>query len=73
MPAEDLERLLPFLERVPLAVGQVLCQAGEPMRHIYFPTDAIVSLLYTIKDGSALEIAVVGNEGLVGLVLFMGE
>lgn len=72
LPAEDLERLLPFLERVPLAVGQVLCQAGEPMRHIYFPTDAIVSLLYTIKDGSALEIAVVGNEGLVGLVLFMG-
>lgn len=72
LPAEDLARLLPFLELVPLEAGRVLCQAGEPMRFIYFPTDAIVSLLYTIKDGSALEIAVVGNEGLVGLVLFMG-
>ena len=72
LPVEDLARLLPFLELVSLEAGRVLCQAGEPMRFIYFPTDAIVSLLYTIKDGSALEIAVVGNEGLVGLVLFMG-
>ena len=63
---------MPFLELVQLVAGGVLCDAGESMRYIYFPTDAIVSLLYTIKDGSALEIAMVGNEGIVGLALFMG-
>lgn len=72
LPGEDLERLLPFLELTPLEAGTVLYQSGETMRYLYFPTDSIISLLYGVEDGSSVEIAVVGNEGVVGLALFMG-
>ena len=66
------ERLAPHLERSPLDLGQVLHQPGSRMRHVYFPTTAIVSLLYVMEDGASAEIAVVGNDGILGISLFMG-
>src|SRR2546423_14616355 len=72
LPAQDYERLLPHLERVPLELGLALYESGGQQGHVYFPTDSIVSLLYVMKDGASAEIAVVGNEGLVGIALFMG-
>ena len=57
---------------MPLPLGKVLYESGEKMRHVYFPTDSIVSLLYVMENGSSAEISVVGNEGLVGISLFMG-
>jgi len=72
LPAADLLRLLPHLERVPLALGEVIYESGGEQAHVYFPASGIVSLLYVMKDGAAAEIAVVGNEGMVGIALFMG-
>ncbi len=72
LPAADRERLQAHLELVPLGLGEVLYESGTRLRHVYFPTDSIVSLLYTMADGASAEIAVVGNEGLVGVSLFMG-
>lgn len=67
-----LARILPHLEPVDLPLGHVLYESGHAMRHVYFPTDAIVSMLYVMESGASAEIAVVGNEGLVGVALFMG-
>ena len=72
LPAADLQRLAPHLEQVSLALGDVLYEPGDTLRHVYFPTDAIVSLLHVTENGSSAEIAVVGNEGLIGIALFMG-
>jgi len=72
LPAHEQERLFLHLELVPLQLGKVLYESGATLRHIYFPTDSIVSLLYVMQDGSSAEIAVVGNEGAVGVSLFMG-
>jgi CRP-like cAMP-binding protein len=72
LPAEDYARLLPDLEWVPTPLGHVLYEPGVQMRHVYFPTTSIVSLLYVMEDGASAEIAVVGNEGVVGVSLFMG-
>ncbi|MGE5667130.1 MAG: Crp/Fnr family transcriptional regulator [Betaproteobacteria bacterium] len=72
LPAGDYTRLEPHLELVPLALGQVLYEPGARMRYVYFPTTAIVSLLYVMEDGASAEIAVVGNEGMLGISLFMG-
>jgi CRP-like cAMP-binding protein len=66
------ERWWWHLERVDLDLGQVLCEPGGPQRHAYFPTTAIVSLLYVLGSGASAEIAVVGNEGVVGTSLFLG-
>jgi CRP-like cAMP-binding protein len=68
----ERERLFPHLQLVPLPLGKVLYESGDVMRHVYFPTDSIVSLLYVLEDGTSAEISVVGNEGLVGVALFMG-
>lgn len=68
----DWQRWLPDLEPVELARGQVLCDAGRSPAYVYFPTTAIVSLLYMTRDGASSEIAVVGNDGAVGISLFMG-
>jgi CRP-like cAMP-binding protein len=65
-------RLLPYLRVVSLPLGTVLSESGGRMPHIYFPTDAIVSLLYVLDSGASAEIAVVGNDGAVGVSLFMG-
>jgi CRP-like cAMP-binding protein len=72
LDAAAFERLAPHLEPAPLALGQVLHQPGTRMRHVYFPTTAIVSLLYVMENGSSAEIAVVGNDGVLGISLFMG-
>lgn len=72
LPQAQWESWLPNLERVSLPLGKVLYESGDVMRHVYFPTDAIVSLLYVMRGGASAEIAVVGNEGLVGVALFMG-
>jgi CRP-like cAMP-binding protein len=72
LPPEDLERLLPKLKLIELPLGEVLYESGARQRRVFFPTDAIVSLLYMMVDGSSAEIAVVGNEGLIGVSIFMG-
>jgi CRP-like cAMP-binding protein len=70
-PAER-ERLYPNLELVPMPLGKVLYESGDQLRYVYFPTNSIVSLLYVLADGASAEISVVGNEGLIGIALFMG-
>jgi CRP-like cAMP-binding protein len=72
LPESEWERWRPELEEVELPLGQVLCESGSTLSHVYFPTTAIVSLLYVMENGASAEIAVVGNEGLVGISLFMG-
>jgi CRP-like cAMP-binding protein len=72
LPDPEWERWRPLLERVEMPLGQVLYESGATLTHVYFPTTAIVSLLYVMENGSSAEIAVVGNEGLVGISLFMG-
>jgi CRP-like cAMP-binding protein len=72
LPAAERERLYPHLKLVDLPLGMVLYESGDPLRHIYFPTDSIVSLLYVLADGSSAEISVVGNDGAIGVALFMG-
>ena len=72
LPAAEYARWLPHLEQVPLPLGQVLYESGATLEHVYFPTDAIVSLLNVLDNGASAEIAVVGFEGLVGVSLFMG-
>ena len=72
LPDEERDRLFPYLSFVSMPLGKVLYESGETLKHIYFPTDSIVSLLYVMKDGASAEIAVVGNEGAIGVALFMG-
>jgi CRP-like cAMP-binding protein len=72
LPAEDLARLDSKLKLVPLTLGDVLYESGSRQRWVYFPTTAIVSLLYMMADGASAEIAVVGNEGMIGVSIFMG-
>jgi CRP-like cAMP-binding protein len=72
LPVAEWQRWLPQLERVEMPLGQVLYESGGTLSHVYFPTTAIVSLLYVMENGASAEIAVVGNEGIVGISLFMG-
>ncbi len=72
LPEAEWRRWLPLLEPVHLPLGQVLYESGGVMSHVYFPTNAIVSLLYVLENGASAEIAVVGHEGMVGISLFMG-
>lgn len=72
LPAEVLDRLRPHFELIELPLGKVLYESGDTLRHVFFPTDAIVSLLYVMESGSSAEISVVGNEGMVGIAVFMG-
>jgi CRP-like cAMP-binding protein len=72
LPEAERARLYPHLQLVPLTLGAVVYEPGARMRHIYFPTNSIVSLLYVLENGASAEIAVVGNEGAVGVSLFMG-
>lgn len=72
LPAEEYERLLPKLEPVSFELGEVIYKAGGHIDYIYFLTNCIVSLLYTMENGMSAEIGVVGNEGVVGIALFMG-
>ncbi|MCW7541154.1 Crp/Fnr family transcriptional regulator [Aquabacterium sp. A7-Y] len=72
LPNAEWARWLPALESVNMPLGEVLYESGVAMTHVYFPTTSIVSLLYVLEDGASAEIAVVGNEGIVGVSLFMG-
>lgn len=72
LPQPERDRLFPHLKFVALPLGEVLYESGDTLRHIYFPTDSIISLLYVLEDGGSAEIAVVGNEGAIGVALFMG-
>jgi CRP-like cAMP-binding protein len=68
----EFERLSPHLQPVPLLLGDVLCESGGKLDHVYFPTTAIISLHYLLENGGSSEIAGVGNEGMLGIALFMG-
>ena len=72
LPVADFERLQPDLKPMQMKLGDVLYESGSHMRNVYFPTTAIVSLLYMLANGSSAEIAVVGNDGMIGVSLFMG-
>ena len=72
LPAAEWERWQPQLERVELPLGRVLCESGTTPTHVYFPTTAIVSLLHVTQEGASAEIAVVGDDGVVGIAVFMG-
>ena len=72
LPKAEYERLFANLELVPMPLGEVLYESGGRLKHVYFPITSIVSLLYVMEDGSSAEIALVGNEGILGISLFMG-
>jgi CRP-like cAMP-binding protein len=72
LPRNDYERVARHLELVPMALGDVLYEPDTQLRHVYFPTTSIVSLLYVMENGASAEIAIVGNEGILGVSLFMG-
>jgi CRP-like cAMP-binding protein len=72
LPPAESQRWFPLLETVDLPLGTVLYESGGTLSHVYFPTTAIVSLLYVMENGASAEIAVVGNEGILGISLFMG-
>ncbi|MFZ4758832.1 MAG: Crp/Fnr family transcriptional regulator [Burkholderiaceae bacterium] len=72
LPEDAWLRWQPQFDRIAMPLGMVLCESGSPSSYVYFPIDAIVSLLYVMEDGASAEIAVVGNDGIVGVSLFMG-
>ena len=72
LPKPEFDRLAPHLELVPMRLGEILYEPGGQLQHAYFPTTSIVSLHYVIESGASAEIAGVGNEGVVGISLFMG-
>jgi CRP-like cAMP-binding protein len=72
LPATDYQRLAPHLEFIKMPLGEALYESGGRLQYVYFPTTSIVSLLYVMEDGASAEIAVVGNEGILGISLFMG-
>jgi CRP-like cAMP-binding protein len=72
LPAAEFERLSDHLELVPMPLGEAIYESGGRLQHVYFPTTSIVSLLYVLENGASAEIAVVGNEGILGISLFMG-
>lgn len=69
---DERQRIYPHLQLVALPLGKSLYESGHVLRHVYFPTDSIVSLLYVLENGASAEISVVGNEGVIGIALFMG-
>lgn len=72
LPEDIFERIAPHLELIPMPLGEVLYESGGQLHHVYFPTTAIVSLHYVMENGASAEIAGVGNDGVVGISLFMG-
>jgi CRP-like cAMP-binding protein len=72
LPTAESERLIPHLQLVLLPLGEALYESGDTLEYVYFPTTSIVSLLYVMENSASAEIAVIGNEGIVGIALFMG-
>jgi len=72
LPLVEYERVFPHLELVKLTLNEVIYESGDKILHVYFPVDAIISLSYAMESGSSAEISIVGNEGIVGMALFMG-
>lgn len=72
LPAEDYERILPDLELIDLPTGVVISEAGDHVKYLYFPVSGIVSLIYNLENGASSEIAIVGNEGMIGISVYMG-
>ena len=72
LPTEIFERISPHLELISMPLGEVLCESGGQLQHVYFPTTAIVSLHFVMENGASAEIAGVGNEGVLGISLFLG-
>src|SRR5688500_935280 len=72
LPRDEYRRLIPNLELVPLVFGEVIYKAGDLIRHVYFPTGGVLSLLAAAEEGSTLEVGIVGREGMAGLPVFMG-
>lgn len=72
LPNQDYERILPDLELIDLPVGTVISEGGDHVKYLYFPISGIVSLIYDLEDGSSSETAIVGNEGIVGISIYMG-
>src|SRR6185295_4242740 len=71
LPRSDYERLASHLELIPMGLGDVIYESGTQLRYVYFPTTSIIPLLYVMEDGASAEIAIVGNEGILGISLFM--
>ena len=72
LPATEYARIFPHLQLVSMPLGEVLSEPGNVQHHVYFPTDCIISFSYLLKDGASTEVAVVGNEGMVGIAHFTG-
>jgi CRP-like cAMP-binding protein len=72
LPAVELTRILPALEAIPISAKQVLLKRGDPIRHVFFPNGGVYSVTAMMKDGSAVEVATVGDEGMLGISAFMG-
>lgn len=72
LPAAEREHIYPHLQLVEMPLGKIVYEPGDVLRYAFFPTDCIVSLLYVLEDGASTEISIVGNDGLIGLTLFMG-
>src|SRR2546425_436166 len=72
LPDEDFRRILPHLKTVPLTAKQVLLKRGDPIRHVFFPNNGVCSITSMMKNGAAVEIATVGDEGMLGMGAFWG-
>ena len=72
LPPEEYQRLAPQLQQVRFSLGQVVYEFGGKLDYVFFPTDSIVSLLYTMENGTSAEMGLTGNDGVVGIALFMG-
>ncbi len=72
LPKADFNRLLPYLKLVPMPTGKVIYESGDRQGSVYFLVGCIVSILYVLEDGASAEVAIVGEEGLIGIALFMG-
>ncbi len=73
IPNAEWERLLPHIEAIDLPLGKILCEPGMKMPYVYFPSTATVSILHELENGSTSEVAIVGNEGLLGFSIFLGD
>lgn len=72
LPADEYKRILPHLEHATFSLGESIYESGKQLKHLYFPTTSIISLLYLMENGTSAEIGVVGSEGVIGIALFMG-